>query len=385
MRWRGLLCLCLVLAAPSAQAHTMIMTQVLVSFARPGSVDVKVDLDLTLLLGSPQKYYDLVSATPAEQARLLTDIAPRVIDALPIYVGQQRLRLALRKFTAAQATKAEFLDESATKHSTFNFTAPLPADRGPLRLTSPLGSPVDYPVAYTVQIPASGFSYTRWLEPGVHESPPFDWASRVAPGAAAAPAFDPDALSWPRQLVLYLQLGFRHIVPEGTDHILFVLGLFFYGISWRKLLSQTTVFTLAHATTLFLSVYGIFRLRSAIVEPAIAGSIAVIAIENVFSKRITLTRLGLVFTFGLIHGLGFASSLSDVPFPRHEFFVALLGFNFGVDFGQLFVIGVAFLLVGWFRDQPWFRGRIAIPCSLAIAAIGIYWAVERIVYYTQQA
>jgi hypothetical protein len=157
-----------------------------------------------------------------------------------------------------------------------------------------------------------------------------------------------------------------------------VLGLFFLGITWRKLLSQTTVFTVAHATTLFLSTYGIFRLPALYVEPAIALSIAVIATENILRPQLAPGRLVIVFGFGLIHGLGFASSLSDVPFPRHDFLVALLGFNFGVDFGQLFVIALAFLAVGWFRNKNWFRGRIAIPCSLIIAAIGLVWAVQRI-------
>jgi hypothetical protein len=189
-------------------------------------------------------------------------------------------------------------------------------------------------------------------------------------------------MPWPRQLALYLRLGFRHIVPEGTDHILFVLGLFFLGITWRKLIAQTSVFTVAHATTLFLSTYGIFRLPSHFVEPAIAFSIAFIALENVFRPKLGPGRLAIVFGFGLIHGLGFASSLSDVPFPKHDFIIALLGFNFGVDGGQLFVIGLAFLAVGWFRNRPWFRSRIAIPCSLAIAAIGMFWAVQRIIFYS---
>jgi len=59
----------------------------------------------------------------------------------------------------------------------------------------------------------------------------------------------------------------------------------------------------------------------------------------------------------------------------------LLGFNFGVDFGQLFVIVLAFLVVGWFRNRPWFRQRVAIPCSLAIAVVGLFWSIQRIVYY----
>ena len=376
----------MIFVAPLAAAHTMITTQVLVTFADDQSADVKVDIDLTLLLGSPQKYYDLATAEAPEQWAQIERLVPALNDALQLYVGSRRLSLNLRDFAVAQATRSEFLDDSVSKHSTFHFTAALGGERGRVKLISPIAAPIDYPVAYTVQVPSASVSITRWLEPGMHESDAVEWAARLPRGsgaapalAAGAPAFDPDALSWGQQLTLYLRLGFRHIVPEGLDHILFVLGLFFFGITWRKLLSQTTVFTIAHATTLFLSTYGIFRLPGRIVEPAIALSIAVVAIENIVRPRIGPLRLAIVFAFGLIHGLGFASSLSDVPFPKRDFLLALLGFNFGVDFGQLFVIALAFVAVGAFRNQPWFRRRIAIPCSLAIAAVGVFWAVQRVV------
>jgi uncharacterized membrane protein SirB2 len=377
-----LLAVLLPLARP-AGAHTMMMTQVLVSFAEPGTVNVKIDIDLTLLLGSAEAYYALSSQSPDRQRERILKIVPEVVDSLELFVGPERLPLVFRDFAAATAQKSDYLDASITKLSTFNFVAPLPAGAGPLTLVVPLGAQIDYPVAYTVQVPAAHISVTRWLEEGMHRSDPFVWAGRVP---AATPSevgsVDPGALPWPRQLALYLRLGFKHIVPEGADHILFVLGLFFLGITWRKLLSQTTVFTVAHATTLFLSTYGVFRLPSAYVEPAIALSIAWIAIENVVKPTLGAGRLAIVFGFGLVHGLGFASSLREVPFPKKDFVLALLGFNVGVDCGQLFVIGVAFLLVGWFRNEPWFRGRIAIPCSLAIAAVGLVWAVQRIIFYS---
>jgi hypothetical protein len=355
--------------APPAGAHTVMMTQVLVSFGESKTVAVKIDVDLTLLLGSPERYYEIATESPDKQREDVRQLVPRVVDNLQLFVGKERLQPVFRGFSPARAQRADYLDASMSKLSTFTFVAALPSSTDALRLVVPLGAEIDYPVAYTIQIPAAHVSVTRWLEEGVHESDPFVWANKVAP----------DALPWQRQLVLYLRLGFHHIVPEGADHILFVLGLFFLGITWRKLLSQTTVFTVAHATTLFLSTYGIFRLPSRIVEPAIALSIAYIAIENVFKPRLGPGRLAIVFGFGLVHGLGFASSLSDVPFPKRDFVVALLGFNFGVDFGQLFVIAVAFALVGWFRNEPWFRRRIAIPCSLLIAAVGLFWAIQRVV------
>jgi hypothetical protein len=370
--------------SPLAGAHTMMMTQVLVSFGQPDAVDVKIDVDLTLLLGSPERYYEVATESPERQKEDLGRIVPRVIDNLQLFVGQQRLQPVFRGFSAAKAQRADYLDASMSKLSTLSFVAALPVGTDPLKLVIPFGAEVDYPVAYTVQIPAAHLSVTRWVEEGMHESDPFVWAGKVPVSALpppAAPTFNPDALPWPRQLALYLRLGFRHIVPEGADHILFVLGLFFLGITWRKLLSQTTVFTVAHATTLFLSTYGIFSLPSRYVEPAIALSIAFIAIENVVKPQLGPGRLAIVFGFGLVHGLGFASSLSDIPFPKTDFIVALLGFNFGVDLGQLFVIALAFLAVGGFRNRPWFRRGIAIPCSLAIAAVGLFWCVQRIFHY----
>jgi HupE / UreJ protein len=385
-RLAALACLAMVWtwSTSTAMAHTLMPTLVLVSFGQSGTVDIKLDADLLLLLGSPERYYEFATEPVARQRADAQAIAPRLTANLQLLVGSQRLQPRFVGYTVAQASKADFLDASTNKASTFRFVATLPAGAGPLRLVLPIGADISYPIAYTVQIPAQHLSMTRWLDEGMHESEPFAWAGRVPAGVAAAPTanatvdLDPDALPWWQQLGMYLRLGFHHIVPQGVDHILFVLGLFFLGITWRKLLSQTTVFTVAHATTLFLSTYGIFRLPSHFVEPAIALSISYIAFENVWRPRLGPGRLVIVFCFGLIHGLGFASSLSDVPFPKHQFIFALLGFNFGVDFGQLFVIGCAFLLVGWFRNQPWFRARIAIPCSLVIAATGLVWAVQRI-------
>ena len=373
MRWRiawGLLALSWV---AFAQAHTMTMTEVVVSFAAPGSLDVEVGIDLTQILGSPERYYALVTAPAAAQQAEIRRLLPLIEDSLRLNVGNRALALTFEDFSTKTADKRLIIDGSMSTLSRLHFNARLPSTE-PLMLVVPVGANIDYPVVFTIRIPSAQVSVTRWLEDGAHVSEPYDWAAR-APGVAV------DALSWPRQAALYLRLGVRHIVPEGADHILFVLGLFFLGVTWRKLLSQTTVFTIAHATTLFLSSYGIFSLPSRFVEPAIALSIAAIAIENIVSPRLGAARLVLVFGFGLIHGLGFASSLSDIPFPKRDFVLALLGFNLGVDAGQLFVIAVAFLLVGWFRQEPWFRARIAIPASIAIAAIGTFWAIQRIVFY----
>ena len=177
----------------------------------------------------------------------------------------------------------------------------------------------------------------------------------------------------------YLVVGFEHIVPKGTDHILFIFGLFLFSVKIKPLLWQVTMFTIAHTMTLGLSMNGVIALPSVIVEPLIALSIAYVGIENVFAKQLHKSRLLLVFAFGLLHGLGFASVLEDFGMPEDDFITALISFNIGVEFGQLAVIALAFLMFGlWFQHRVWYRKRIVIPASIAISIIGLFWTIERL-------
>jgi len=178
----------------------------------------------------------------------------------------------------------------------------------------------------------------------------------------------------------YLRLGFTHILPKGLDHILFVLGLFLLSRRAKPLLLQVTSFTVAHTVTLALSIYGVFSLPSSIVEPLIALSIVFVAVENIFTSELRPSRVVLVFGFGLLHGLGFAGVLSELGLPRAEFLPALLSFNVGVEAGQLAVISLAFLAVGLFRHRSWYRWAVVVPASVLIAAVGLYWSVQRVFF-----
>lgn len=193
---------------------------------------------------------------------------------------------------------------------------------------------------------------------------------KVAGGSALSP--------W-QTGVRYVGVGFDHIVPKGLDHILFVLGLFFLSPALRALLWQVSAFTVAHTLTLALSALGYVSVPATIVEPLIAATIVYVAVENIFAHKLHAWRPVIVLGFGLLHGLGFASVLSDFGLPPGGFIAALIGFNIGVEVGQLAVIAGAFVLVGmWFRHKAWYRARVAIPASAAIAAIGAFWAVERV-------
>src|SRR6185295_15811080 len=116
-------------------------------------------------------------------------------------------------------------------------------------------------------------------------------------------------------------------LPEGFDHVLFVLGLALLSARLPTLLAQVTAFTLAHTVTLALAVYGVVSLPSRVVEPLIAASIVYVAVENLFRQRASWLRLALVFDFGLLHGLGFAGVLSELGWPSGRKLVALLSFN----------------------------------------------------------
>lgn len=177
--------------------------------------------------------------------------------------------------------------------------------------------------------------------------------------------------------VRYLVLGFEHILPKGLDHILFVLGLFLLSTRWKPLLWQVTAFTLAHSITLALAMSGAVSLPSQPVEVLIALSIAYVAVENLWTSELKPWRPFVVFAFGLLHGLGFAGVLAELGAPAARLFESVLAFNLGVEAGQLAVIGLAFAFVGWYRRDPNYRKRVVIPVSLAIAATGLYWAVER--------
>jgi hypothetical protein len=176
----------------------------------------------------------------------------------------------------------------------------------------------------------------------------------------------------------YLRLGFVHILPRGLDHILFVLGLFLLAPRVRPLLLQVSAFTVAHTATLALATVGWVRLPAALVEPLIALSIVYVAVENLLTDRLRPHRTAVVFAFGLLHGLGFAGVLTELGLPPGQLLPALLAFNTGVELGQLAVLALAFLALGAFLRRPWFRSRVAVPLSLAIAAAGLFWAVERV-------
>ena len=192
----------------------------------------------------------------------------------------------------------------------------------------------------------------------------------------------------------YVPVGFENVLPKGLDHILFVLGLFFLTTQLGPLLWQVATFTLAHSVTLALGALGLLDIPGSILEPLIAASIVYVAVENIYSAGLSRWRPLIVFGFGLLHGLDFASALSEFGLPEGQFLPALIGFNIGVELGQLAVIAIASGLI-WvavlvsrmgqpegegttLQSYPAMFRAVSNAGSLVIALIGIWWLIARV-------
>ena len=196
---------------------------------------------------------------------------------------------------------------------------------------------------------------------------------------AHSTVIDLEKMSKSDTVVLYLLTGFQHIIPAGLDHILFVLSLFLLSPQLKTILYQVTTFTIAHTITLGLSMYQIVKVPSNIVEPLISISIIYVALENIFTQQLKKTRISIIFLFGLIHGMGFASALSEIGLPQKAYFISLITFNIGIELGQITVILIAYTLVAkWVSQKQLYRSRIVVPISSIICIVAVIWTVQRL-------
>ncbi|MEQ1911013.1 MAG: HupE/UreJ family protein [Vicinamibacterales bacterium] len=359
-----LACATLVLCAGGVlSAHEPGATRVIAAFTSDNTYRVEVITDASALL---------------EKAESIADVEPSAVGT-----DAAALERRLSALTDVLASRI---------HVTFDATDVRPA----LALTvAPASDALTWPLAHIVltgQVPTEakqfmwrfGWTFTSYSlstrMPLAREDSTIslegDQQSRPIPLTAIEP---PTNL---RNVVLrYVALGFTHLLPLGPDHMLFVMGLFLLNSRPRALLAQVSAFAVAHSLTLGLATYGLIAVPSRIIEPAIALSIAYVAIENLLWSDLKKWRIGLVFAFGLLHGLGFASALQGLGLPRTGLLTALASFNLGVAAAEFTVIAGVFLLVGWrCTERGWYRAHVAIPASAAIACTAMFWAVERIAW-----
>jgi len=378
-------------AAPTLSAHDLSITHATLTFT-PGRYQLDVVVDPESLLARLEIYADrtpsigVPAAEVPDRIRALGDVAlarttvnfdgvpaASTFQFLPSQTGAPGGPSGVTPGAAPGAAPGGTSGEasgaipagapSMLPPGTIRFTGDVPAGARECRVTYGLvlGS-----YALTLVSPSGQRSVPIWIAGG-QPGPALDLRAGFV---------DPP---WWMTAGEYAGLGFTHILPKGLDHILFVVGLFLLGTRWRPLLLQVTLFTIAHSVTLGLSMLGIVSLPSSIVEPLIAFSIAYVAVENLFTTELTPWRGALVFLFGLLHGLGFAGVLGQLGMPRGQFGLALVSFNVGVELGQLSVIALATLAVGWWRlsNREGYRRWVVVPVSLAIALVGLYWTATR--------
>lgn len=348
-------------AAPAA--HPGAASDLVVEIARPGTVDVLLTTDPEALLLKLRALApsDAGSAfVPAGVDRPLAKrIAPfqRVlVDHVSVTADDQPLALAW----IALEDPEHPADRRAGK-IVVRLRAAVPPDATALRVRTGLIFGTYALIVRGERRPET----IAWLH-GAEESAPIDLDD------ARREPLTPIVLNG-------LRLGFTHIVPSGLDHALFVLGLFLLTPRLRALVAQVSVFTLAHSATLAATALGMISPPGAIIEPLIALSIVFIAFENIIRSTVSRWRLWLIFCFGLLHGMGFAGALTALDLTRSHLLTTIVTFNVGVELAQIAVLAAAAVVVRASAIAPDpYRRFVVRPASLAIAAMGVIWLLDRV-------
>ncbi|WP_202962384.1 HupE/UreJ family protein [Congregibacter litoralis] len=320
------------------------MSRSSVSLEADGSITAELTLDLLATAGSRESYWSWSQKSqPLADSTIAAALAP-LPAALALTANGEPVSLTLAELRLPDASREEFLDPLGWPRSQLRLVGTLPESvRAPitLRITYLENFRFEEPIANTLIDAVSGRKQTRWLVTG-QRSPAFVIPSMDSEATGAEPTVTnnmTDNAAEARAVFTDLFVtGFRHIFPDGVDHLLFVAALFFGSASFAGLVGIVTLFTLAHSLSLALTALGWFSAPAAIVEPLILLSILWVAIANLRGRARAHTRYPLVIFFGLIHGLGFASALRDIGLPADFLVTGLLAFNLGVEAAQVFFL-----------------------------------------------
>ena len=286
-----------------------------------------------------------------------------------------RLKVAIGRAACTLQPADQLVDQhSDGAYVVLKFTAACTEATGPLTVGYTLFFDLDPTHRGLTRIEAGGLTHTAVFAPERPEQ-----------------TFDLAGTSVWRQLGAYLREGVWHIWV-GLDHVLFLLSLLLpavwvrmerrwqaaprFAATFWDVLRVVTAFTVAHSITLSLAALQVVSLPARLVESVIAASVVLAALNNVVPV-VSTGRWIMAFTFGLIHGFGFASVLTDLGLPQGSLVTALLGFNLGVELGQLSIVA-AFLPIAYALRGTWFYRRVVfMGGSAAVVVLAGAWLVER--------
>ncbi len=345
--------LCVSLPA-SIGAHDIGTSQAIATFSndRSFTIDISVDPEAILTKLEVGTGRDPSGPLPDTERRVrILALKDALLDRIALRFGQERVRPGADLILPPQPTQASTLRLTGTAPdgaTTFQWSSELILGSYPLIVRRTVGD-------QTIE----------WLD-GRQVSQPVD-VFRAGAAARAQIAIE------------YLRLGITRTLDRGLDHVLFLVVMFLLATRWRGMPQQIVAFVIANSMTLGLTMYGAIALPAHIVQLLMAVSVAYVALENLITPDQKRWRVGLVFVFGLLHGMGFASVLRQLPMPRAEFFTALLTFNAGVELAQVsFIVAGMFLLAHWRRQGDLYRQWVVAPASLMIALVGVLLAVQRL-------
>ncbi len=369
-----LLLLSLLLISSLARADVIKPALVEVSFFQDKTVELSIDLSLEAVMsGIGTQYKNTTDSPNSAQYDELRALTPEVL--------RQRFK----------AFEAEFLNSfNLTVNNTPQTLMLSKAEidiigykKRPRKTTLIYKATMsEWPTTLVWQYgKAYGDNALRWQ---VYQKDTYNWSQWqwLRDGSPSGEIYlnHPEPVSNLERFVEFTGIGFDHVIPLGWDHILFIVGMALSSLLFKRLLLLVTSFTLAHTLTLGLAMFGIVEVSARIVEPLIAFSIAYVAVENLFIHQSVKRKIVVVFIFGLIHGLGFASMLKSFDMSPDSFLTTLIGFNVGVELAQIvIVLFVVLILLGLRALKLDYRKLAVIPISVIISMVGIWWGIERLV------
>ena len=368
---RGLVLACVLLPVFPLCAHLLNMSTVEIRLLEQRKVQVVAQLDLTRAFGDSESYFAASQIPRPLHDPQVTKQLELAASAIRLQAGDIRIPLNATSIAFADLALADYRSPLEWPRAKVQFEGALSSGLRPghnaVSVRFDDSFVFEEPIATTLRSTPDDVSASRWLV-----------TLQSSPSLSAPLWFADDDLQSPQlvqttafsALRRYFDLGFWHIIPDGVDHLLFLLTIVLGVRTGRGLLLSLSAYTAAHTLSFAAATLGWLPASMMNVEPLILLSILFSALLNFCSDVSSARQAAVTFAFGLLHGLGFASAISGAGLPTELRLESLLGFNLGVESAQLLCVGGAWPL-WWCRRFSWYPARLRTPGSLLIALIAL--------------